>query len=891
MKITEIQKIRDDVRQRLLRASAHALPNNPSERGMKADDIRKHFYQSILNASDSLLSEQNRMADETNQNLLLIAKLLTALEALCGITENENGEPVSDALLTEAGTLVGAVNEWVTKCKDVIVQTTGNEEKKVMSQKAVTDRISNINSRINTAYTNIGRQKQTHDADILKIMGGMIGKDVEVTYYTQLVYALNDIVNKQVPKQGHTNPSSYDVCAVYYGDESGRYEIILLDDVTVPQVKFTFDSPITIHFAGKFLTFPDCAGSSKWVFNHSVYLNGSLGGGIRGWYGSSESVAYAMLFQKGCIVDGGVYSFEGGVGHNKDAALFCANPVDGAEEAVFKNLSCTVNHAGTAKSYGLVYCLARKLVVDNVNIVVNGTGEVDTCVLYGLYHNTGVEGCVVKNANVTVRAKNKAPSVFGMYFAKGKSIELTNNTVYVDAADNSVDKKNGGCGYACYFGNRVEKAVINGGEYEGVMTAISVYASLLIINGGTFVSCSHGGFYYSATGGKCYVKNAKIGTCVYSGIFNQSDMGNTNPLGGFYIGGSNNQICVDNCEYLFTDDTQYAGGVLRNGNDGKDSIHASLYISNMTIPEEQKLRADVGNRVYVGAGTNITKANTCTIYGKPIDDATLVYTGYNEYTYENDYTNKRCDAIPSTVSNALKATKSGAVVAVDDISPVAHQVSVSLDIKNVFCFQQATAKTFAGGVTWISTAGTPEFTLNGTATKEDASSLVGAFPMKAGTYKVSTRGLKAVSGNNRIYVKPEGGSIVNNIYDGSPKEITLTEDCNIAVQLIIANGSAYDNTPIRIVIEKAPFVTDETEVTVTAVDSVDNPTVTRSVKTTFAEGTTLQSIAPNMTVYTDNDRVELDVTYNRDINRAFWELSNAIGALSAVPMAICKSEE
>lgn len=111
MKITEIQKIADDVRQRLLRASAHALPNNPSERGMKADDIRKHFYQSILNASDSLLSEQNRMADETNQNLLLIAKLLTALEALCGITENENGEPVSDALLTEAKTLVGAVNE------------------------------------------------------------------------------------------------------------------------------------------------------------------------------------------------------------------------------------------------------------------------------------------------------------------------------------------------------------------------------------------------------------------------------------------------------------------------------------------------------------------------------------------------------------------------------------------------------------------------------------------------------------------------------------------------------------------------------------------------------------------------------------------------------------
>ncbi len=128
MKITEIQKIEDDVRQRLLRASAHALPNNPSERGMKADDIRKHFYQSILNASDSLLSEQNRMADETNQNLLLIAKLLTALEALCGITENENGEPVSDALLTEAKTIVEAINEI-----ERILRRDENGDKEVMS--------------------------------------------------------------------------------------------------------------------------------------------------------------------------------------------------------------------------------------------------------------------------------------------------------------------------------------------------------------------------------------------------------------------------------------------------------------------------------------------------------------------------------------------------------------------------------------------------------------------------------------------------------------------------------------------------------------------------------------------------------------------------------------
>lgn len=64
-----INKISDEMKANIKRKTAFALPNRPSERGMKAEDIKKAFYGPILDPSVSVLSEVDRIVDEANEVL------------------------------------------------------------------------------------------------------------------------------------------------------------------------------------------------------------------------------------------------------------------------------------------------------------------------------------------------------------------------------------------------------------------------------------------------------------------------------------------------------------------------------------------------------------------------------------------------------------------------------------------------------------------------------------------------------------------------------------------------------------------------------------------------------------------------------------------------------
>lgn len=64
-----ISKMSDEMRRRIKRKTVYALPNRPSERGYKAEDIKKALYSPILDDADSVFSEINRIVDETNANL------------------------------------------------------------------------------------------------------------------------------------------------------------------------------------------------------------------------------------------------------------------------------------------------------------------------------------------------------------------------------------------------------------------------------------------------------------------------------------------------------------------------------------------------------------------------------------------------------------------------------------------------------------------------------------------------------------------------------------------------------------------------------------------------------------------------------------------------------
>lgn len=106
----KVQKTDARLRDALLRASAANLPDNPSERGMKASDIKKAFYKPFLDANQSLLSELDRVVNELN--LLMIGG---------------DGD-AADALLTRAKTIVGAVNELYTSLGDCRFDVAGETD-------------------------------------------------------------------------------------------------------------------------------------------------------------------------------------------------------------------------------------------------------------------------------------------------------------------------------------------------------------------------------------------------------------------------------------------------------------------------------------------------------------------------------------------------------------------------------------------------------------------------------------------------------------------------------------------------------------------------------------------------------------------------------------------
>ena len=64
-----IKKVSSETRNAMIRKSAQTLPMNPSERGYSGEEIRRRFYQPILDAANSTLSELDRVVDETNKAL------------------------------------------------------------------------------------------------------------------------------------------------------------------------------------------------------------------------------------------------------------------------------------------------------------------------------------------------------------------------------------------------------------------------------------------------------------------------------------------------------------------------------------------------------------------------------------------------------------------------------------------------------------------------------------------------------------------------------------------------------------------------------------------------------------------------------------------------------
>lgn len=80
----KIKKIKEEVKSAIRRKSAYTLPNNPTDSGWKADDIRKAFWQPVLDGTNSALTEIDRVVEEVNVFLSHTATGLDNIESVAG---------------------------------------------------------------------------------------------------------------------------------------------------------------------------------------------------------------------------------------------------------------------------------------------------------------------------------------------------------------------------------------------------------------------------------------------------------------------------------------------------------------------------------------------------------------------------------------------------------------------------------------------------------------------------------------------------------------------------------------------------------------------------------------------------------------------------------------
>lgn len=64
--ITKLKNVSATTKSAISRKSAQTLPNNPSEQGYTAEEIKRRFYQPILDAANSAIAEIDRLVNESN---------------------------------------------------------------------------------------------------------------------------------------------------------------------------------------------------------------------------------------------------------------------------------------------------------------------------------------------------------------------------------------------------------------------------------------------------------------------------------------------------------------------------------------------------------------------------------------------------------------------------------------------------------------------------------------------------------------------------------------------------------------------------------------------------------------------------------------------------------
>lgn len=74
----QIEQVSTNTEQAIKRKTAYALPDRPSESGMRPDEIKKAFYSAMTDKDNSLMAEIKRIVNESNNVTEDIYKLIEA---------------------------------------------------------------------------------------------------------------------------------------------------------------------------------------------------------------------------------------------------------------------------------------------------------------------------------------------------------------------------------------------------------------------------------------------------------------------------------------------------------------------------------------------------------------------------------------------------------------------------------------------------------------------------------------------------------------------------------------------------------------------------------------------------------------------------------------------
>ena len=253
--------------------------------------------------------------------------------------------------------------------------------------------------------------------------------------------------------------------------------------------------------------------------------------------------------------------------------------------------------------------------------------------------------------------------------------------------------------------------------------------------------------------------------------------------------------------------------------------------------------------------------------------------------------------VNNNFANALKGSASGKVVRLTDVSPIEHTLGAKVSSKNLIPFYNRHGTATESGITY--TIDDLIITANGTVTGNQSQYFLF-------NGRNVTQGVLNVDPTETFYISgcPEGGSASTYylgvlLYKDTTNVAMFKETGNgfllyqpdvdynrVLFKIYIAKGTTVNNLVFKPQMERgsaatpfAPYLLDVTTVTVTRYGAVE--TDSPQTYTPAVDGTVsgVKSLYPTTTLTTNNSGAIINAEYNRDINKAFAELQQAIISL------------